>query len=47
MAETDPGRLFDTYAHAKRLTQERLAQLFAYCATEHARTPTCGRWRTT
>jgi len=27
-AETDPGRLFDIYARAMRLTQERLAPLF-------------------
>jgi AcrR family transcriptional regulator len=29
MAESDPARLFDTYAHAMRATQERLAPLFA------------------
>ncbi len=28
LAETDPGRLFDIYARAMRLTQERLAPLF-------------------
>ncbi len=28
MAETDPGRLFDSYARAMRQTQERLAPLF-------------------
>jgi AcrR family transcriptional regulator len=28
LAEQDPARLIDTYAHAMRLTQERLADLF-------------------